>query len=137
MDLLLLLWALDNITWVLKYYRLGRLTSKWLWYGTIVKTLLLSIPFLVARAASAFWFSWEKILAFVFAILCFAEAISNLQNLKVARTGIEETEQDVITKLLDGILILGNKVFEYTLAKLQKASDNVLEKKIDEILKPK
>lgn len=135
-DLLVILWIADNITGILKYYRLWRLTSKWLWYGTIVKTLMLWIPFLVAKAADAFGL-WYRVLSLVFSILCFAEFISNIQNLKVAKTGIEESEQDVITKLLDGILVIGNKVFEWTLLKLQNASQTLLDKRIDDVLVPK
>lgn len=136
MDLLVVLWFFDNVTWVVKYFRLWRLSSKWLWYWTVVKTLMLWIPFIVAKFASAFGMS-DKVLSMSFAILCFAEVISNLQNLKVANTGIEETEQDVITKLLDGALTIGNKIFEWTFLKLQSASKTILEDKIDDILKPK
>lgn len=136
MDLLVILWALDNITWMLKYHRLWRLTSKWLWYGTSVKTIMIWIPFIIAQAASAYWLD-KNILSFSFAILSFAEFISILQNLKVAKTGIEETENDVITKILDWALVIWNKTFERLFIKLQTCSKTFLDKKVDEILDSK
>ena len=132
-DALGLLWMLDTFTWIIKYFRLWRLTSKWLRYGTIVKTIMLWIPFIVAKIASAFWLS-AIILSVVFAILCFAESISILQNLKVIKTGKDESEQDVITKILDGILNIWNIILEKTLLKLQKASEDVM---VDAIVKNK
>ena len=97
---------------------------------------MLWVPFLVAKAANVYEL-WDRVLSFSFAILSFAEFISNIQNLKVARTGIEESEQDVITKLLDGTLTIWNKLLEWTLLKLQTASQTLLDKKIDDIFKPK
>lgn len=86
---------------------------------------MLWIPLIVAKIASAFWLS-PVILSVVFAILCFAEFISILQNLKVIKTGIEESEQDVITKLLDWLLNIWNIILEKTLLKLQKAWEDAL-----------
>lgn len=132
-DALGLLWMLDTFTWIIKYFRLWRLTSKWLRYGTIVKTIMLWIPLVVAKIASAFWLS-ATILSVVFAILCFAESISILQNLKVIRTGKDESEQDVITKLLEWILNIWNIILEKTLLKLQKAWEDAM---LDVIVKDK
>lgn len=136
MDLLILLWFVDNATWILKYIRLWRLSSKWLWYWTSVKTIMIGIPFLIAQAAKAYWLD-SNILSISFAILSFAEAISIIQNLKVAKTWIEESEQDVITKILDGVLVLWNKLFEWMFLRLQTKAETILDTKIDEVLKGK
>lgn len=99
----------------------------------IMTTIMLWIPLVVAKIASAFWLS-ATILSVVFSILCFAESISILQNLKVIKTGKDESEQDVITKLLEWILNILNIILDKTLLKLQKAWEDAM---LDVIVKDK
>ncbi len=82
---------------------------------------MLFIPILLDIAISISMFAdyRESIWAATITVLVVAEFISILQNIKVIKTGIEETEQDVITTLLNGMLAFLNILLENTLGKLQ------------------
>lgn len=121
MSLLLILFLVDTFTWVIKYFRLWNLKSKWIWYWTVSKAFMLIIPILldVAIWISIFAKYRENVWAVFITVLVVAEFISILQNIKVIRTGVEETEQDVITKLLNWVLWFLNILLENTIWRLQ------------------
>lgn len=127
MSLLLILFLADTFTWIIKYFRLWRLKSKGMWYGTISKAFMLIIPMLLDIAISLTIFSEyrENVWAATITVLVIAELISIIQNIKVIRTWVEETEQDVITKLLEWMLAIGNIVLENTVWRLQDSVNKV------------
>lgn len=119
-SILMVLWMADTFTGILRAFRLWRLKSRSIWYGTISKTLLLWVPFTIHIAAEAVQSgSGNAITSIAFATLCMAEVISNIQNIQVIKTGVDITEQDAMSKVLNGILTLLNKMLEKTVWHLQ------------------
>lgn len=120
MSLLLVLFLVDTFTGVIKYFRLWNLRSRGIWYGTVSKAFMLTIPVLldIAISISLFAVYRENISAAMITVLVVAEFISIIQNIKVIKTGIEETEQDVVTKMLNWILAILNILLENTLGRL-------------------
>ena len=119
-SILMLLWICDTITWILRYYRMWKLRSRAIRYGTASKALLLWIPFLIHITAEAVnpWY-WDRITSIVFATLCIAELISITQNIQIFKTWIDITEQDAVSKILNWLLWLLNRMLDNTLWKLQ------------------
>jgi len=119
-QVLMLLWAFDTITWIIRYFRLGKLRSRSIWYGTLSKALLLIIPLSIHMASESVSVgSGDVITSIVFWTLCIAEFISIIQNIQVARTGVDITEQDAVSKVLNGILWGMNRLLDHTIGKFQ------------------
>lgn len=119
-QILLVLWSIDTFTGALRAFRLGRLRSRAMWYWTISKAVMMLVPLTVYMAAEAVQKgNGDAITAIIFATMCVAEAISILQNVLVFATGREITEQDAMSKVLNGILAVMNKILEKTLWQLQ------------------
>lgn len=117
--LLVLRW-IDTLTWAARAFRLGRLRSRSMWYWTVSKAMMMLVPLTVHMAAEAVQKgSGGAITSVIFATMCVAEAISILQNVLVFATGNDITEQDAMSKVLNGILTLLNKMLEKTLWHLQ------------------
>lgn len=115
-EMLLVLWAVDTFSGALRAFRMGRLRSRSMWYGIVSKALMMLVPMTVHIAAeSAQKGSGDAITAVIFATMCVAEAISTIQNVLVFATGKDITEQDAMSKVLNGILALMNKILEKTL----------------------
>jgi hypothetical protein len=87
-----------------------------MWYGVVSKALMMLVPLTVHIAAESVQKgSGDAITSIIFATMCVAEAISTIQNVLVFTTGNEITEQDAMSKVLNGILALMNKTLEKTL----------------------
>lgn len=115
-QLLLTLWAIDTLSGALRAFRMGRLRSRSMWYGVVSKALMMLVPLTVHMAAEAVQKgSGDAITSVIFATMCVAEAISTIQNVLVFATGKDITEQDAMSKVLNGILALMNKLLEKTL----------------------
>lgn len=120
-SILMILWIADTLTGIIRYYRMWNLKSRAIWYGITAKGLLLFIPFILhITAESVMIGSGDRITAIIYSALCVAETISIIQNIQIIKTGVEITEQDAMSKLLNGVLWLLNKFLENTLWKMQK-----------------
>lgn len=120
---LLVLWLIDTLTGVVRYYRLWRLQSKAIWYGTVAKAFMLIIPFMlysVISISAPIVAVWS--LSMVFTILWIAEFISIIQNIQVVRTGVDVTEQDAVSKILNTVLTYANIILDKSLWALTRGT---------------
>lgn len=133
MFILVILRWFDTLTWIIKFFRLGKLSSKWIRYGTVAKWLLLCIPYLFHLLMRANWLESDAdiILSMIFSILSLAELISIMQNISVILSWQDIKEQDAITKVINWVLAIMNILLEQTIWRLQRSvwSDSVKQKK--------
>ena len=119
-QLLALMWAFDTVTWVIRYWRLKRLNSRSLRFWTISKWLLLFVPIGVYATLNAIvpWAA-DLITTVMLSAICLSELISSIQNIQVAKTGVDITEQDAVTKVINGMLAYTNILLDTVLKRLQ------------------
>lgn len=118
--MLMVLWGIDTLSGAMRAFRLGRLRSRSMWYGVVSKAMMMLVPMTVHIAAESVQKgSGNVITSVIFATMCVAEAISTIQNVLVFATGRDITEQDAMSKVLNGILALLNKLLEKTLGQLR------------------
>jgi hypothetical protein len=105
---------LDSISWLIKWFRLGKASSYKLAYWIIAKVLIAAIPLWLNLLfkQTGLWEIGESFISIVFSTLSVAELISFIQNIVVIRTWIEQKEQDVISWILSSILSVLNWVFD-------------------------